>query len=182
MRKMAITGFGLVLVMILVLAVLFYANFRTVVVSGPSMEPTFKSGDRLLASRAYWLVGPIQKKDIVVVKPEGSSTYVIKRVAYMPGETVDYQNIPDNWPLTNGPYKVPEGKVYLLGDNWANSEDSRKYGPVSESAILGKIVVLPTMWQVALKVLLATAAAFFIALYALERLRSSGRSSPESAA
>ena len=53
MRKMAITGFGLVLVMVLVLAVLFYANFRTVVVSGPSMEPTFKSGDHLLANRTY---------------------------------------------------------------------------------------------------------------------------------
>ncbi len=102
-------------------------------------------------------------------------------MAYVSGETVDYQNIPDNWPLTNGPYKVPEGKVYLLGDNWANSEDSRKYGPVSESDILGKIVVLPTMWQVALKVVLATAAVF-VALYVLERIRASGRPTPESTA
>lgn len=181
MRKMAITGFGFMLLMVLALSVLFYANFRTVVVSGPSMEPTFKNGDRLLASRAYWLIGPIQKKDIVVVKPEGSASYVIKRVAYMPGETVDYQNIPDNWSITDGPYRVPEGKLYVLGDNWANSEDSRKYGPVSERAILGKIVVLPAMWQVALKAILATSAALFVALYLLERIRT-GRTRPSESA
>jgi signal peptidase I len=50
-------------------------------------------------------------------------------------------NCPHNWKLANGPYVVPEGKVYVLGDNRAQSEDSRYFGAVDLKSLLGKVVV-----------------------------------------
>ncbi len=140
MRKRALTGFGIVLLFVLAFAVFFYFNFNTVVVSGNSMEKTYFSGRRLLSSRAYWLVGPIRVKDVVVIRGEKPKEYFIKRVYKMEGEVVDFANIPENWNIANGEYVVPKGHIYVLGDNREVSEDSRKYGAVSVDRILGKIV------------------------------------------
>lgn len=138
-KKVAITGFGVTLCLILGITIFFYMNFRTVVVSGNSMEPTFLSGQRLLASQAYWLVGPIRQKDVVVVKMEG--TYIIKRVYKMAGEEVDYANVPEDFRLgVDGKYVVPEGHVFVLGDNREVSEDSRKFGAIPVDRIIGKVV------------------------------------------
>lgn len=104
------------------------------------MEPTFNQGQRLLVSNAYWLVGGIKKNDIVVVK--SNDEFIIKRVYALEGETVDLFNIPENYSLTEGEYKVPPGKIYILGDNRPMSEDSRQFGPVDRSEILGKVIVI----------------------------------------
>jgi len=140
MRTKAATGFGASLVVLLVIALFFYFNFTTVVVSGHSMEPTFKSGQRLLASRAYWLVGAVKDNDIVVVKTGNGSEYIIKRVYRTAGQTVDWVNAPADWHLVNGEYHVPEGQVYVIGDNRPASEDSRSFGPVPANRIIGKII------------------------------------------
>ncbi|MFN3691164.1 MAG: S26 family signal peptidase, partial [Fimbriimonadales bacterium] len=67
-RRNPHTTRSLILLTIFGLLALFFAlNFRVVVVSGPSMEPTYRSGDRLLMTSAYWLFGPIQKGDVVVI-------------------------------------------------------------------------------------------------------------------
>lgn len=128
---------------VLAFAIFFIQNFKTVVVSGPSMMPTLRSGDRILASKAYWLVGGIRRKDIVVIKDENATGYIIKRVVFLPGETVDFYNAPRNWPLRNGPFVVPADSYYVLGDNREVSEDSRIFGPVDKSRIIGKVVVWP---------------------------------------
>jgi len=169
MRKVAFTGFGVTLLFILVMAVIFYLNFKTVIVSGPSMEKTFKNGDRLLSSRAYWLVGPIRKKDVIVIHNEDGKGYLIKRVCYMPGETVDLWNSPRSeiWSIANGPYVVPEGQYYVLGDNRAVSEDSRTFGPVKKERVLGKIVLLPETWVQALFIVLGAVAGFIVLVYGI---------------
>jgi signal peptidase I len=141
MKRKALTGFGLSLVMILLITLFFYFNFKTVIVSGRSMEPTFKDKQRLLACRAYWLVGGIKDKDVVVIKHgPGPQDYIIKRVYKMAGEVVDWVNVPASWKLTNGEYKVPEGHIYVLGDNREVSEDSRKFDAVPIDQVIGKIV------------------------------------------
>lgn len=169
MRKVAFTGFGVTLLFILAMAVVFYLNFKTVIVSGPSMEKTFKSGDRLLSSRAYWLIGPIQKKDVIVIHNEDGKGYIIKRVCYMPGEKVDMWNSPrsDIWSIANGQYVVPEGMYYVLGDNRPVSEDSRAFGPIKKERVLGKIILLPDTWVQALGVVLAALAGFIILVYGI---------------
>lgn len=145
LRRRAFTGFGASMIGVLVFAVFFLLNFTTVVVSGPSMLPTFKSGRRLLASKAYWLVGPLKHDDIVVVReadPSAGTGYFIKRVYRLAGETVDMVNIPRSWKLSQGEFRVPPGTVYVLGDNREVSSDSREFGPVDLSRIIGKVVVV----------------------------------------
>lgn len=145
-KRRAFTSFGVTLLMILGFVIFFQQNFNSVIVSGPSMMPTLHSGQRLWASRAYWLVGPIRKKDIVVLRDPGSSTgYIIKRVAFVAGETVDWYNAPRSplWTLSQGPYVVPQGSIYVLGDNRAVSEDSRAFGSVELDRVLGKVVIRP---------------------------------------
>src|SRR5215469_4653934 len=96
------TGIGLMLFLLLGCALLFYFNFHRVVVSGRSMEPTFHTGQRVWVSRAYWLVGPIRDKDIVVVSDPNPDGYIIKRVYKMGSEKVDWLNAPRGWSLANG--------------------------------------------------------------------------------
>jgi len=140
-RKRAITGFGFILLILLGFAIYFHYTFTTVVVSGESMLPTLKNNQRVLTSRAYWLVGPIKDKDIVVIKDDGPTGYIIKRVYRMAGEVVDWYNVPDNVDFRKGEYKVPAGHVYVLGDNREVSEDSRRFGPVKVEDIIGKVVI-----------------------------------------
>ncbi|HVL40341.1 MAG TPA: signal peptidase I [Fimbriimonadaceae bacterium] len=140
-KRAAFTGFGVVLLGVLAFSIYFFLTFRTVVVSGESMEPTFRSGQRLLVSKAYWLVGPIKEKDIVVVQGEKPTDYMIKRVYKLSGGIVDWANAPVNWAITDGEYRVPEGQLYILGDNREVSEDSRRFGPIRLDQVIGKVVV-----------------------------------------
>jgi signal peptidase I len=130
-----------VLLVGLVLSIFAYMNFHIIVVKGPSMEPTFFTGRRLLVSHAFWLVGQIRDGDIVVVSDPNPDGYIIKRVYKMSGEEVDWANAPRGYNLTNGPYHVPDHSIYLLGDNREKSEDSRAFGPVDNSRILGKVLL-----------------------------------------
>lgn len=145
LRRRAFTGFGASMIGVLVFAVFFLMNFTTVVVSGPSMLPTFKTGRKLLASRAYWLVGDLHHDDIVVIRekdPNAGTGYFIKRVYRLEGEAVDTVNSPRAplWTLAQGQYVVPKGMVYVLGDNREVSSDSREFGPVERSRIIGKVI------------------------------------------
>ena len=126
--------------LLLFIAVFFYFNFTTVVVSGHSMDPTFHTGQRLLACKAYWLVGGIKDNDIVVIRSGKAGEYIIKRVYKSAGETVDWPNVPSDYRLETGEFHVPEGDIYVLGDNRPISEDSRTFGPVPIDRVIGKIV------------------------------------------
>jgi signal peptidase I len=143
-RKLAFTSFGLVLLSIFGLALFFKANFEYVIVSGNSMEPTFQDKDKILTSRAYWLVGGIGPKDIVVIRnpesPDGKG-YLIKRVHRLGGQKVDFLNVPESHRLADGEYVVPPDSIYVIGDNRAVSEDSRKFGAVKINDVLGKYVL-----------------------------------------
>lgn len=140
-KSVAKTGFSLALLFVLAITAFFFANFKTVVVSGESMEPTFKPHDRVLASKAYWLVGSIQRKDVVVLRNAEGNGFFIKRVLGVGGDEIDAHNAPSDWSLLDGPYIVPEGHIYVIGDNADVSEDSRKFGPVSLNDVIGKVVV-----------------------------------------
>ena len=140
-RKRAATGLGVALAVLFLFALFMNLNFHTVVVDGPSMLPTFKENDRLLVSKAYWLVGAIRDKDIVVIQDPGGDGYIIKRVFRIGGETVPLGKLPDFRHLAEGAYVIPQNQVYVLGDNLPQSEDSRRFGPVDMSRIVGKVIV-----------------------------------------
>jgi signal peptidase I len=92
------------------------------VVDGPSMEPAFRSGDRVLVNRlAYRSRAPREGEVVVLRDPERSGHVLLKRVA-----TAQDQSDP-------GP-----PRVYVLGDNAAESRDSRSFGPVAREQIIGR--------------------------------------------
>jgi signal peptidase I len=128
---------------VLALTIYMYFTFTTVLVKGRSMFPTFKTNNRVLVCKAYWLVGPIRDGDVVVVKDPNPDGYIIKRIHKMAGEKVDWKYIPDSYPISQLPYRVPEGMVYLLGDNRPESEDSRRFGPRKVEDVLGKVIKKP---------------------------------------
>ena len=104
----------------------------------PSLEP----GDRLLISNAYWLVGDIKRKDIVVINNEFTGEVIIKRVYYLPGEEVDLMVAPlqADYDITQGPFIVDQGHIYVVGDNLEQSEDSRDFGAFPIEWVRGKVV------------------------------------------
>lgn len=138
--KKRIRGFTVFLLVMLGVAVLLYTHLTTAIVDGVSMQPTFRTGDRKLVCKAYWLVGPIRKHDILVVKDDNKTGYMIKRVYALGGELVPWQYAPEKQPLKAGPYRVPDGSVYLMGDNRGYSEDCRKIGAVPLEKVIGKVI------------------------------------------
>lgn len=125
------------------------------VVPTGSMIGTIMPNDRLVANRLSYLVSEPRRGDIIVFKyPDDEKIPYVKRIIGLPGEKVEIKEgkvyINDtalNEPYLNentdgnfGPYEVPEGRYFMLGDNRDNSRDSRywdnKY--VARNKILGK--------------------------------------------
>lgn len=91
-------------------------------VPSASMYPTLKPGEFILVDTwAYQSQGP-QEKDIVVFKQHNTQQWLVKRIA--------------TWP--NGSLFM-DGRYYLLGDNANASEDSRRFGGISQKQISGKV-------------------------------------------
>jgi signal peptidase I len=144
-KKRTTRKFTIVLLALLGLAIFLKFNTNTVVVQGDSMFPTFKSGRKLLVTDAYWLTGALRPNDIVVVREftkKAKSDYFIKRVYRTGGMEVEDKSLwPRSYPIHSEKYVVPEGEIFLVGDNRAVSQDSRVFGSIETKLILGKVVV-----------------------------------------
>ncbi len=131
---------GAAVIALAVVAIVFTLFFRVVNVSGDSMTNTLQSGEKLLLAGAY--TAP-EYGDIVVIRRTGA-TPLIKRVIGLPGDTiridifgqVHRNGEPLKEPYVRGgttpqrgldfDYVVPEGGVFVLGDNRSDSLDSRE--------------------------------------------------------
>lgn len=164
-------------VIIIVLAFFLTWGIRTFVVQAyeiptGSMEDTIQIGDRVFSEKITYYFTEVQQGDIVTfTDPTGSGETLIKRVIAVGGQTVDLQ---DGFvyvdgekleePYTEGkesveltstyrneeigfPYTVPEGSIWVMGDNRTNSSDSRYFGAVPLENVSGHAVFI--YWPIA---------------------------------
>jgi signal peptidase I len=119
-----------------------------------SMEPTLVEGDRILLSRLTYHFRDPEAGDVVVFhSPVREGEDLVKRVVAVGGDEVSihdgalYVNgaVQEEpylndlvWPTPDLETSVPEGSVFVMGDNRNNSGDSRVFGPVSLDAIMGE--------------------------------------------
>lgn len=105
---------------------------------GPSMMPTFNAhGDIVIVNRSKQLFPNYKSGDVIIASnPNDPKTIVCKRIIAMPKEKVYAQS----GGLWSKPITVPEGYVWIQGDNRDNSTDSRRYGPVPIAMLKGKVV------------------------------------------
>ena len=134
-----------------------YINAR---IPSGSMEQTIMTGDRVFGNRLAYKTKDPERFDIVIFEyPDDPSQLFVKRVIGLPGETVNivdgkvYINDSEE-PLDDsfcpevpegsfGPYEVPEGSYFMLGDNRNHSMDSRYWQNtfVEKDAILAQVAV-----------------------------------------
>jgi signal peptidase I len=143
--------------------------FQPFWIPSSSMVPALGVYDRVLVQKAFFSWRDVREGQIVVFShppldhcagpQEGD---LVKRVIALPGQTIYssgnsiYVNgrllaepyLPHYDPLgppiasRQHPYRVPPGEFYMLGDNRADSCDSRYWGPIKGSSIIGKVVLV----------------------------------------
>lgn len=122
-------------------------------VEGQSMEPNLHNNQRLIIEKISYHLHPPRRGDIVVIKMANRhSDPLIKRVVGLPGETIEIREghvyingqmltEPYLEQLTYGnvsPHVIAPGYIFVLGDNRGASNDSRSFGEVKLSSIVGR--------------------------------------------
>jgi signal peptidase I len=156
------------LVVALVSVLLRAFVIQTFWIPSASMAPTLSVYDRILVQKAFFSWHDVREGTIVVFTHPprddcpGPPGDLIKRVIALPGQTIYSSGnaiyidghrlaepyLPASDPLgppiasSKHPYRVPPGEFYVMGDNRADSCDSRYWGPIQGSTIVGKAIVI----------------------------------------
>ena len=133
-----------------------------------SMEKTIMTGDRVLAEKVSYYLRDPEPGDIVMFEdPDIPGRLLLKRCIAVGGQTVDINDedglvyvdgVALREPYTDGlptytlasdvsyPYTVPEGMMWMMGDNRTNSQDSRYFGAVSVASAEARSVAVLWPW------------------------------------
>lgn len=155
-----ILTYVLIVFAVIIIRIFFIDPVR---VDGKSMNTTLANGEIMILNKIAYRTGDIKRFDIVVIDEDDK--YIIKRVIGLPGESVEYKNnvlyingkqMEDPYPSTKtddfsiqdiGHKKVPGDTYFVMGDNRADSLDSRypQVGVIKREKILGRarLVIWP---------------------------------------
>ncbi len=169
LRRALVEMVVIIVVAVLLAGLVRTFALQTFWVPSASMTPTLGVYDRILVQKAFFSWHDVHEGDIVVFShppldqcPGPQEGDLVKRVIALPGQTIYssgnsiYVNgrllaqpyLPSYDPLGPPiasrlhPYRVPAGEFYLLGDNRSDSCDSRYWGPIEGSSIIGKVVLV----------------------------------------
>ena len=152
--------FALIALLIVLPIRLFVA--QPFIVRGASMEPTFHNSEYLIVDQLSYRFSEPKRGDVIILRyPKDPSVFFIKRVIGLPGETVELiggtivVSRPDAPALTltesylaperlqneYGVYSLGEDEYFVLGDNRRESSDSRSWGVLVRSEVVGRAVL-----------------------------------------
>jgi signal peptidase I len=174
-RRRVLAGWAASLVVALLLAfgIRTFA-FQTFWIPTTSMVPTLDVNDRILVLKAFFNWHQLREGDIVVfthpprdqcggppqsdlvkrvIALPGQTIYSARGILYVDGRRLREPYLPPDDPLgppipgatRQDPFHVPAGEFYVMGDNRAISCDSRFWGPIKGSSIVGRVVML--LWH-----------------------------------
>lgn len=130
-----------------------------------SMQPTLYAGDFVIVNKLAYKLGHPSRGDVIIFRypPDPQREPYIKRVIGLPGDLVRIADgkvyVNDTLleepyisasPAYEGSWRVPEGALFVLGDNRNSSSDSHQWGMVPLENVIGKAVVVywpPTAWK-----------------------------------
>lgn len=155
-KKLITLIVGLFLLITIVLPISLLVFVQTFAIDGPAMEPTYKSGDKVLVSKKIYSVN---RDDIIVYQAPENSEYrgnLAHRAVGVPGDTVivnaekievtDSSNKQVMLISTNGKafnqaqYVLTKNQYFMMGDNTGNALDSLTFGPVKKDNIIGEVI------------------------------------------
>ena len=149
------------LLLLLFLVLLLLPNFRMARVVGRSMEPQFVDGQSLLVWKSWRRFSPLKPGDIIVFRHGDArlkGQELVKRVWFVQNAQGNAR-WPDVVPTSRGPRSPSDyfpvyvlrnppttpfpsrGTIWVVGDNFDNSFDSRDFGPIRVESILGKVIL-----------------------------------------
>ncbi|MEW8971230.1 MAG: signal peptidase I [Mesobacillus sp.] len=158
-----IKAFALGMIIFIFIRIFFFSNY---VVEGESMLPTLEDGNKVVVNKLGYETEDLERFDVIVFHANEEEDFV-KRVIGLPGDKVEYREdvlfingkkveepflkqyreqspvgyLTGDFTLQDltGIERVPEGKLFVLGDNRLGSWDSRQFGFVSENQVVGKV-------------------------------------------
>lgn len=158
-----VKAFAIGIIIFAFIRTFFFSNY---VVEGESMMPTLQEGNKLVVNKLGVQVGELNRFDVIVFHANAKEDFV-KRIIGLPGDKIEYRNdelyvnghkyeepflniykqkapgikITGDFSLKEitGENTVPEGKLFVLGDNRSGSWDSRQFGFISTNQVVGKV-------------------------------------------
>ena len=134
-------------------------------VKGASMEPNFEDGDYILVDELSFRFRDAERGEVIIFRfPQQPSQFFIKRIIGLPEETVQVKDnqvtvfneenpegfvlsetylAPEQKTLGTMTTKLDDNEYFVLGDNRLQSSDSRRWGPVNRSLIMGRAFLRP---------------------------------------
>lgn len=155
----------IVLISLVIIIPIRYFLIQPFYVKGASMEPNFYDREYLIIDEISYRLGKPERGDIVVFRyPLDPQEYFIKRLIGLPGESVqikggnvivyneqnpngvfaDEYYLPEDlktYGLSEDKVNLGEDQYFVLGDNRGSSKDSRSFGTVDKSFIVGKVLL-----------------------------------------